>query len=653
MLKALRRFITVLGIAFVLFHMALTQNVFLGTVHVQNIHLGVSLILIGLLTAELAGSTRTRAYGLLLAMLGLFAMAYVALRYDTLINAQGFPKPVDVALGVLLLVLVFEATRLRWELAMPILGVLSVAYYVLGHHLPASWGAPYTPFSSVISNLSIGLYSGIFGQFMAISANDVFLFMVFGGLLESLDASRSFNELGKFFSRKLPGGSGLTTVVSSGLMGTVTGTAVSNVAICGSYTIPMMKRDGYPPHVAAAIEATASTGGQLAPPVLGSAAFIMAALLAVPYLQIVITSIIPSVLYYVAVFAAVYFMSRRLGIGRKPGAIDRVHLLYYLPLFVVPLAVMTILLVELRSVAYAAFYSIATLAGLRLAMVFVGRYLPHDWRRRLYPEGVPSLSVELRGYWHKLIAGLRSGALQGAAIAVVIGTSGVMAEAMTATGAAVPIGWAVDALSGDSLFLSLVLTAAMCVILGAGLPTVGAYLLTAAIAGPIVIGNGIDAYNAHFFILYYACLSAVTPPVAAAVLPATVIAGADYWRTAWEATILSIMLYLIPFLFIYQPALLARNMPGVVGMALLLVEVAAICILVAAATQSFLLTRLGWTQKALLGAAAIGAMAHVCGAGVAYLALAGVLAAGVIAWQLISAAPGSPRASRQPVPPPR
>lgn len=633
---AIRRLITALGVAFVLFHMTLTQWSFMGTVHVQNLHLGVSLMLIGLLTAAESGarSRRWLAYGLALALLGLGTMLYIALRYEVLINAQGFPKPVDVAVGVLVLVLVFETTRLRWEPAMPIIAVLCLAYYVFGHHLPATWGAPYTPFSNVISNLSIGLYSGIFGQFMSISANEVFLFMVFGGLLASLDASRSFTELGKLIGRRFPGGSGMTTVVSSGLMGTVTGTAVSNVAICGSYTIPMMKRDGYPAHTAAAIEATASTGGQIAPPVLGSAAFIMAALLSVSYVQIAITSIIPAVFYYLAVFAAVYFMSRRLGIGRRPATVEVVDLVYYLPLFVVPLIVMTILLVALRSVAYAAFYSILTLVGMRLAMVFVGRSMPGRWRARLYPGSMPPLGAELRELFAKALYGLRDGALQGAAIAVVIGTSGVMAESVTATGAAVPIGWAVDALSGDSRFIALLLTAIMCMILGAGLPTVGAYLLTAAIAGPIVIATGVDAYNAHFFILYYACLSAVTPPVAAAVLPATVIAGSEYWRTGWEATILSIMLYFLPFLFVYEPALLARNMPGWIPMTLLLAEVAVICILVAAVSQAYLLRGLGAAERWVLAGASLAAMAHVCGAGIAYFLLAALLTALTLGWQL-------------------
>jgi TRAP-type uncharacterized transport system fused permease subunit len=184
------------------------------------------------------------------------------------------------------------------------------------------------------------------------------------------------------------------------------------------------------------------------------------------------------------------------------------------------------------------------------------------------------------------------------------------------------------------MFMSLLLTAVMCMIMGAGLPTVGAYLLTAAIAGPIVIANGIDAYTAHFFILYYACLSAVTPPVAAAVLPATVIAQADYWRTGWEATILSIMLYLLPFLFVYEPALLARNMPGIVPMALLLLEVTVICILVAAASQGFLLRRLGAMERLVLSAAALAAMAHVSHAGTLYLVLACILTASALAWQL-------------------
>jgi TRAP transporter 4TM/12TM fusion protein len=614
MTSAVAALTTALGVGLALFHMLLTQAALLPSVLVQNAHLGVSLILIALGAASLRRGTGSRAWALSVAAGALFCTVYIALRYEALVNAAGFPAVQDVVVGVLLLALVFEATRLQWGMVLPALSLVALAYYVLGHFIPASWAAPYTPFSTVVSNVSTGLYSGLFGQFMAISANDIFLFMVFGGLLEALDGNRPFNEIGKAIGRVLPGGSGLTTVVSSGLMGMVTGAAVSNVAICGTYTIPFMKREGYTPDTAAAIEATASTGGQLVPPVMGSVAFIMAALLAVPYFQIVVTAVIPAALYYLSVFAAVYFLSRRLGIRRQSERPDQVQLWFYLPLFVVPLVIMTILLATLRSVAFAAFYSILVLVGMRFVLVFVGAGLPVAWRTRLYPEGAPRLDAELKSTFGKLVAGLRRGALGGAGIAAVMGTVGVLSESVTATGAAVPLGWAVEAVSGDSLFVALLSTAVMCLILGCGIPTVGAYVLTAAIAAPIAIGNGLDPYTVHFFILYYACLSAITPPVAAAALAASAIAGSRYFRTAWEATLLAAMLYVLPFLFVYEPALLARNMPGFWQMAVLLGEVSLICVLVAGAAQGYLLVRLRIWKRAAVAAAALALALHVCGA---------------------------------------
>jgi TRAP-type uncharacterized transport system fused permease subunit len=280
----------------------------------------------------------------------------------------------------------------------------------------------------------------------------------------------------------------------------------------------------------------------------------------------------------------------------------------------VPLVVMTILLATLRSVAFAAFYSIAVLVALRFALVFARRYAPATWRSSLYGAEAPRLSSEFRDFFLKLVAGLRNGAIAGAGIAAVMGTVGVLSESVTATGAAVPLGWAVEAVSGDSLFVAALSTAIMCLILGAGIPTVGAYVLTAAIAAPIIVGNGLDPYLAHFFMLYFACLSAITPPVAAAALAASAIAGSRYFRTAWEATRLAVMLYVLPFLFVFEPALLARDMPGAAGMALLLAEVTALCVLVAAATQGFLLKRLNAWQRLALGAGALALSLHIGGA---------------------------------------
>ncbi len=624
--------VEVLGVALALFHLALTQTAFLESLLVQNFHIGVSIALIALAAGAVSTGLR-RQFALALACAGLLAMLYVFWQFDTLINSQGFPRPVDMAVGVALLAVVFAVTWFQWGPVLPMIAIGCVLYYQFGYLLPADWGAPRTPFSTVVSNLSIGLYSGIYGTFMAISANDVFLFMVFGGLLEALDGNRPFTEVGKAISRRLPGGSGLTTVVSSGMMGMVTGAAVSNVAICGTYTIPWMKRDGYPPETAAAIEATASTGGQLVPPVMGSVAFIMAALLAVPYWEIAVTAAIPAVLFYVAVFAAVYFASRRIGIPRATLAPDGAVILSHLPLFLGPLAVMTYLLWDLRSVSFAAFYAIVTLIVLRFALVLLRPMLPGRMQAALdsdrqggeiWPELVQTAA--------KLRSGLGRGALQGASMAVVMGTVGVLSECVTATGAAVPLGWAVEAVSGDSLFLALLSTAVMCLILGAGIPTVGAYVLTAAIAAPIVTSHGLDRYLAHFFILYYACLSAITPPVAAAALAASAIAQVSYFKTAVEATSLALMLYVLPFLFVYQPVLLAREFPGGWTTAGLLAEVLVISVLVSAAAQGFLFQRLVGIWRLFAWLAAGGLVMHVVGLGPLWLAT-GLASLGMLAWR--------------------
>jgi TRAP transporter 4TM/12TM fusion protein len=627
---ALPRVAFALAAALAAFHMALAITAWVPSLMVQNVHLGVSIVLAGLASAASAGRIG-RTGGFLVAAAGAAVAGYIGLSFDELLRAQGYPPAFDIAVGALLIGVVLEATRRLWGPVLPLLALAGLGYYAYGHLLPPTWGAPETPWSTIVSNLSVGLYSGVFGTFMAISANDVFLFMVFGGLLESLDGNRPFTEIGKSISRRMPGGAGLTTVVSSGMMGMVTGAAVSNVAICGTYTIPWMKRDGYPAETAAAIEAAASTGGQLVPPVMGSVAFIMAALLAVPYWDIVVTAIIPSVLFYVSVFAAVYFASRRLAIPRMKDGADAVQLAVHLPLFLAPLLVMTVLLGQLRSVSYAAFWAIVTLVAVRTAMPFAARSLPRGWRQRIYPEGVPVLRAELRALLGRLRSGLQGGVMQGASMAVVMGTVGILSECVTASGAAVPLGWAVEAASGDSLLIALVATAVMCLILGAGVPTVGAYVLTAAIAGPIVASAGLEPYVAHFFILYFACLSAITPPVAAAALAASAIAGTSYLRTAWQATLLAAMLYFLPFLFVYQPALLARDMPGLLPMALLLTEAVLVCALVSAASQGFFVARLGPVGRGALSLAALGLGLHLTGHGVlpgaAGLALAGVLAA--------------------------
>ncbi|UYV37380.1 TRAP transporter fused permease subunit [Rhodobacteraceae bacterium D3-12] len=600
------RLLMALALAMTVFQLIASQTPILPSVLVQNTHLGVALQLVLLGSAIETSSRLQRFWLLLVALVALGCTLYVQINYDALIVNQGFPGRLDVLVGIALIFAVLETARQRWGMALPLIALVAVAYNLWGYMLPTSAAASRIPFDTVISNLSIGLYSGLYGQFMAISANFIFLFMVFGGLLQSLDGNRAFIEIGKAVSRAFPGGAGLSAVISSSLMGTVTGAAVANVAITGSYTIPIMKREGYDPATAGAIEAAASTGGQLVPPVMGSVAFIMAAVLSVTYFEVVVAAIIPATLFYLALLASVYFKSRRLGIVRQTVAPDLQVLIRFLPIFVIPTGVLVYFLVNLYSVSFAGFWAIVTLAATRLAMVFIDL----AWMRPARP--FYTLALDLRTFTLKLLDGMVEGAKMGAGIAVIIGAIGLLAESVTATGAAVPLGSAIDFLSGGSMFVALILTAVMCILLGAGIPTVGAYVLVSAIAGPILTESGVDIFSANFFILYFAVMSAVTPPVAAAALAASAIARAPYFRTAWEATRLCIMLYVLPFLLVYNSSLLMRG-DSVAGSIKVGLAAAFASILLAAATQGFWLSTMKVWERMALAASAGSIIAVIVG----------------------------------------
>ncbi len=625
--RGLAALIAALALAMTLYQLVATQTPIQPSVLVQNTHLGIALQLVLLGAAVETRSVVRTVWLVALSIAAFFCSVYIQWNYDTLIVGQGFPEPPDVWVGVILIFVVLEATRLRWGLALPLIALAAVLYNFFGYLLPSFAAASRIPFDTVVSNLSIGLFSGLFGQFMAISANFIFLFMVFGGLLEALDGNRAFIEAGKWVSSKVPGGAGLSAVVSSSLMGTVTGAAVANVAITGSYTIPIMKREGYSAETAGAIEAAASTGGQLVPPVMGSVAFIMAAVLSVPYLDVAAAAIIPAALFYIALLASVFFKSRALGIGRQDARPDLRVLFRFLPVFAIPTGVLVYLLLNLYSVSFAGFWAVIAIAATRFAMI------PIEILTVRPARPAAAFAAALVDFGRKLAQGMIEGAKMGASIAVVVGAIGLLAESITATGAAVPLGSLVDVLSGGSELIALLLTAAMCVILGAGIPTVGAYVLASAIAGPIVVATGVDLFTANFFILYFAVMSSVTPPVAAAALAASAISGAGYLRTAWEATRLSLMLYVLPFLFVYEKSLLLQGDGSPLLPAL---GATAAAVLAAAATQEHWLSPTRTAERAALGAAATGAVLGVAGFAWGYAAAA-LLAALVTAAQVFRA----------------
>ncbi len=525
--------LVVIGFAMFAYHMFSTQHLFLGAYEHQTVHLAFILALLFLGAVQRSRTIFGVAFYGLLLLLGLAATAYVFVNIGHLEEVIGYPEPTDLVVGILLVVLVVEATRLAWGITLPIVAGIFIAYFLFGHLLPGPlYHRPFT-LEYIVSYLSIGL-SGIYGTFLSISANQVFLFVVFGALLGVIKVNDFFFEVGKLAGRAFQGGPGQTAVVSSSLVGMVSGAAVANVAITGAFTIPFMKKVGYRPEFAGAIEATASTGGQLMPPVMGAAAFMMAAFLGVPYADIMVAGILPAILFYWGVMLGVQFLAVREGIRPPLESVDWSLIARRLPLFILPLGVLVVMLLMQYSPPNAAFWAIVLSIGLS--------YLGKETRPPLID----------------LVKCLAGGALVGAQIGISLAIVGLIAQTLITTGLGTKVAGLVEAMSAGNIVLALVATMLVSIVLGCGVPTTAAYSLVAIVVVPILVKMGITPLSAHFFAFYFAVISALTPPVALAALAGAGIAGANYFKTSLSAFKLAISGFVIPFLIVYNPVLVLQ-----------------------------------------------------------------------------------------------
>jgi TRAP transporter 4TM/12TM fusion protein len=391
---------------------------------------------------------------------------------------------------------------------------------------------------------------GIFGATLGVSASYVMMFVLFGAFMEKSGTGQLFMDFSMSITGRYAGGPGKVAVVSSSLFGTVSGSAVANVMVDGPITIPLMKRTGFRPPFAAAVESVASTGGQLMPPIMGAAAFVMAEFLAVPYAQITIWAILPAFLYYLAVFAAVHFEAKRYNLAGVPASelprfgdvmITRGHL--FLPILIV----LTGLIMG---------YS-APLCALVGAL----SCLPLAFLKRSTRAGIS---------WRSVLEALEEGAKNTLAVAMACACAGIVIACVTITGLGIVFTQVVIALAQDTLILALILTAMAGIVLGMGMPTTPAYIMMVALLVPAVIKLGISGCPvpvtpeckaavtpaAHMFAFYFAILSAITPPVALAVFAAASLAKANMWHSGFAAMRAAAPAYIVPFMFVYEPLLL-------------------------------------------------------------------------------------------------
>jgi TRAP transporter 4TM/12TM fusion protein len=432
----------------------------------------------------------------------------------------------DMFYAVVAVIIVLEATRRVIGWALPLTAIAFLAYAI---------GFTNVSMQNLMEQVYLSL-EGIFGSTLGVSASYVMLFVLFGAFMEKSGTGQLFMDFAMSITGHSAGGPGKVAVVSSSLFGTVSGSAVANVMVDGPITIPLMKRTGFRPPFAAAVEAVASTGGQLMPPIMGAAAFVMAEFLAVPYAQITVWAILPSFLYYLAVFFAVHFEAKRYKLAGVPKS--------ELPAFGNVMLVRGHLFVPILIVlaGLLAGYS-APLCALWGAL----SCLPLALLRRSTRAGIS---------WKTVLEALEEGAKNTLAVAMACACAGIVIGCVTITGLGIVFTQLVVALAQESLILALVLTAMAGIVLGMGMPTTPAYIMMVALLVPAVIKLGAMTPAAHMFAFYFAILSAITPPVALAVFAAAGLAKANMWATGFAAMRAAAPAYIVPFMFVYEPRLL-------------------------------------------------------------------------------------------------
>jgi TRAP transporter 4TM/12TM fusion protein len=525
--------VMVVALGMACYHLVSTQYLIWGIQEHAALHLLLALVLVSLCAMKAQRKRWLWFLPLFVGIAGIAVCSYMIIRADYLRLQPGYLRSIlDWIMAGLLVVVVVEAAREVWGWVLPSVCVIFTIYFFLGDRLPPPFGhSPYSP-EYVLSLLGLG-WRGIF-EYMFVSANFMFLFILFGGLLGALGAPKFFMQAGKVASRFLAGGAAQTSVVSSALVGMVMGQAVSNVIVTGAFTIPLMKKTGYTPEQAGAIEATASSGGQIMPPVMGEAVFLMSSLIAVAYFDLCIAAFIPAILYFLSVALGVQVLAYKNRIPRPKEKVEWSETIRWAPVFVVPLVVLIVILAMRYTPMYAAFFAIIT--------VLV----------------VPFLRKSTRPSIIEIAKGFRDGAVAGANIAIAVAVVGLLIQTVITSG----LGWMIAAVVEDvcmgQLWLALIITMFISLILGIGVPTLPAYALVATIVAPMMVKMGVPLIAAHLFCFWFAVFSTLTPPVAFASMAGSVLAGGSFMKTSIVAFRLAMAGYILPYLMVYCPILIMQ-----------------------------------------------------------------------------------------------
>lgn len=547
-------------------------------------HVGFLLLLVFLCYPARGNARPFQPLAWLLGLAGMATFAYQWIFEADLIQRSGDLTSADMAIGLLLIALVFEAARRVMGIALPLICGLFLAYALFGEYLPGDLAHRGYGLDQVVNQLSFGT-EGLYGTPTYVSATYIFLFILFGAFLEQAGMIRLFTDFAMgLFGHKL-GGPAKVSVFSSALMGTITGSGVANVVTTGQFTIPLMKRFGYKPGFAGGVEATASMGSQLMPPVMGAVAFIMAETINVPFVEVAKAALIPALLYFGSVFWMVHLEAKRAGLkglpkDQCPDPWAAVRERWFL---LIPLGVLIYLLFSGRTPMFSGTVGLALTAivilgsaiilkvssfGLRMAFwIALGVLCAGFFRLGIgVVFGVIGLLVvacwfvkggrdTLRVCVHALVEGARHAVPVGIACALV----GVIIGVVSLTGVASTFAGYILAIGQDNLFLSLVLTMITCLVLGMGIPTIPNYIITSSIAAPALLDLGVPLIVSHMFVFYFGILADLTPPVALAAFAAAPIAGEKGLKISLWAVRIAVAGFVVPFMAVYSPALMLQG----------------------------------------------------------------------------------------------
>ena len=580
----------VIGIAFSAFQIMVAAWNFLPTQSVRGIHVGFLILLSYGLVANFTAKTNwQRLLGWATGGVGFYCGLYQWLYYADLIQRDGDPSRLDLVVGTVLAILIFDATRRLMGWALPLMCGACIVYWAFGQYLPSPFNHRGYYFDQIVTHLSYGT-EGFYGVPIYVSATYIFLFILFGSFLERAGMIQLFTDfsLGLFGGTR--GGPAKVAVVASGMMGTISGSGVANVVTVGQFTIPLMIRFGYRRAFAAGVEATASMGGQIMPPVMGAVAFIMAETLGVQYSVIVQAAVIPAILYFASAFWMVHLEAGKYGlVGMKkeeiPNAWRALVKGWYL---VLPLAALVFMLFEGFTPLYAGSMGLALTVTLILGTSIVAGF-PTQVTRYVFWIGLALvvgslfrngtsvdiryvgavvltlvlLSALTRGGRATLVA-CRDSLAESSKSALTVGMAcaivGTIIGMMTQTGVGTVFGTWVIGLGEHSLFLALIMTMLLSILLGTGIPTIPTYIIVAALAAPALANLGVPLIVSHMFAFYYGIMADLSPPVALAALAAAPIAKENPDKIGWEAMRIALAGYVIPFIAVYSPALMMQ--PG-------------------------------------------------------------------------------------------